>query len=122
MSIRLNAAAPMPVPTSEERTYAPSPGMTFSTLKVVRHVEAFTPIEHPIGWTNEQILAGVTNRSADILGRTRFWDAETETTAIEEIHPGKYEPDDVDSEPLALTDADLTAAPAPVIVETPPES
>ena len=59
------------------------------------------------------------DRSADILGRTRFWDAETETTAIEEVYPGKYDPDDVDSEPLALTEADLTAAPAPVIVETP---
>ena len=115
MSTRL---APTPIPAtpvdSELASYVPDEGMTFSTVRVQQIRDAYVAVEHPAGWSAEDLAAALSRRGSDLVAATQWWDAEA-TTSIPTATLGEYEPDDPSREPFALSPADL-AAPAPVEV------
>lgn len=113
---------PMPVHADGPK-WEPDDGMVFSTVEVRQVRTSFVAVEHPEGWTADQLSTAATKRAADIANSAAWYDADTSTELVQVVQ-AVYEPDDDGGyrEPVHLMDADLVAtAPVPVVSEMPEE-
>lgn len=85
-----------------------------STVTVQRMMSCDCLVEHPEGWTEEQVRAALTARAMDFGARVQMWDAESKTTlgaiALGEDNVSE-EPDEEGAvpyqpDPFELTDDD----------------
>lgn len=116
----IQASKPATPEKVEPLVWGPSEGMTISTVRVQQLRDAFVAIEHPEGWTAEQLSAALARRSGDIASGTCWYDAAATTSVVEAVM-GVNKPDEEYREPLGLTEADLSpAAPVAVVEEFTP--
>lgn len=111
---------PPPAPIIErEKVYQPDAGMEFSTVEIRQVRTAAVIIEHPVGWSDEDVSTAATKRAGDLANRADWWDAET-TTELVEVARGMAEMEDGEdmSEPFGLTDADLVPTPRVPVVSS----
>lgn len=54
-----------------------------STVYVTRTVKAAVLVEHPYGWTEEQVLAQVKERALDFAQAIQWWSADSDDTHTE---------------------------------------
>lgn len=97
--------------------------MVFSTVEVRQVRTSFVAVEHPEGWTADQLSTAATKRAADIANGACWYDADTSTDLVQVVQ-AVYEPDDDGGyrEPISLTEVDLVATtPVPVVSEMPEE-
>lgn len=94
--------APEPAPVPEGPVvYEPDEGMAISTVKVTRTSDAYIAVEHPAGWSEEDVMAALDKRKMDFADKIGWWNADT-TTDIETLVLGENDPDDPHREPFLL--------------------
>lgn len=86
----------------------PAKGNVFSNVHVRRVADAYVAIEHPKGWTEEQVRRALGVRMIDFGGRVQFWNAENRS-ALAHVYVGEFDPDERMATPFVLTVEDLAA-------------
>ena len=98
-----------------------------STVTVQRLTTAEVAIEHPDGWSDEQLQAAATNRANDIANRADTWCGDTKVTLTQIARDHDYREAEDDEEatdapkpyrpdPVELSEDDLVTPAPPVVV------
>jgi hypothetical protein len=99
---------PRPAPVEGQPMAPPEPsdGNVISTVRVTRTEDAYVPVEHPEGWSEDDVKSALDARMLDFGTKVQFWNAE-QRTRVRAIVLGQNEPDDPMIDPFELTDEDL---------------
>ncbi len=92
---------PLPEGASQEG-FTPSPGKTFSTVRITVECVADVTIEHDEDLGEEELGSAVKAQLPQICDRARWWNPISETYTKTVVYAGSTNPDELDEEPLVM--------------------
>ena len=86
-------------PEHKPESFTPSPGKTFSTVRITMECVADVVVEHDEDLDDDALAAAVKAQLSQISERARWWNPTSETTTSVVVHAGNLNPDDLEEEP-----------------------
>lgn len=94
--------SPQPPETSPQEGFTPSPGKTFSTVRITVECVADVTIEHDEDLEEQALAAAVKAQLPQICDRARWWNPLSETYTKTVVYAGSTNPDELDDEPVVM--------------------